>query len=273
MSQPQGHMQHETPAADTPQDQAQAPAQEPARLGPIQRLTGILFSPGETFQDINRKPTWIVPTLIAIVIAVAGNLFFDWRANPDWEGMVRREIKKQADRSGREMPPDNVIRMQASMQRYFAVYGSALKPVKYLIIAGVFALGLMFMQAQTTFRKILSVVAWSDCGTELVDRIVKAASLMVRSPESLQGIDPSKPGTISATNPAFLLPENAPVFLQVIAASIDLFVIWFLILLTIGLVVISGSRRVTKAKTGILVFVPYIILVLIFAGVAAAFSG
>ncbi|HEU4389707.1 MAG TPA: hypothetical protein VFV34_18020, partial [Blastocatellia bacterium] len=35
----------------------QVPVEEPAKLGPLQRLTGVIFSPGETFADMKRKPS------------------------------------------------------------------------------------------------------------------------------------------------------------------------------------------------------------------------
>ena len=46
---------------------AVAPApgdQEPAKIGAVGRIFGVLFSPGETFKDIVRKPSWFAPLVI-----------------------------------------------------------------------------------------------------------------------------------------------------------------------------------------------------------------
>ena len=245
--------------------------EEPARLGPLQRLVGVLFSPGETFTDINRKPTWLIATIIAIIFGIAGSVAFEMRTQPDWKGMIERAMRAQADRSGGQMPPQNIIDVQARVQRYFFMFSPVFKPVKYLIIAGCLALGMLLMQTATTFKRILSVVAWTDAGTEIVDRIVKTASLMVRDAESLKGLDPSKPWTVSATNLAAFLPESST-FITILFASIEVFVIWFLILLTMGLVKISGSKKFTTGKAGFLVFGLYVVVVVISAGAAAMFS-
>lgn len=268
----------ETPTTEPPPGYGAPPKNEPAveeqaRLGPWARLTGTLFSPGETFKDIDRKPTWLVATLIAIVIGIAGNSFFEWRAKPDWNSTIRRVNQKRADRTGGQMPPDSAIDLQAKIQQYSFTFSSVFKPVKYLIIAGLFALGLMLMQAQATFKKILSVVAWSDCATEIVGRVVQAASLSVRDAESLQGLDPSKPANFSATSLAVFLPESASTFLQAIAASFEVFTIWFLIIVGMGLVLISRSRKITIGKTSVMVFGYWVVLVLIGAGLASMFGG
>ena len=100
-------------------------------------------------------------------------------------------------------------------------------PIYYLILAGIFALGLLLMQAKTTFKKILSVVAWSGVATAIVGTIVFCASLFVRDTE---GLDPSKPGAVSVTNLAAFLPTNIPKALASIAGSFDIFTIWFLVI-------------------------------------------
>ncbi len=39
-------------------------------LNVIQRIFGVFFSPRRTFEDIDRKPDWLVPMVIVLVIAV-----------------------------------------------------------------------------------------------------------------------------------------------------------------------------------------------------------
>ena len=40
-------------------------------LSIIQRLIGILISPGKTFSQIKEKPDWIIPLLVAITISIS----------------------------------------------------------------------------------------------------------------------------------------------------------------------------------------------------------
>ena len=61
------------PAAPEPQQQMSA----------MSRVFGALFSPQKTFEDIARKPSWLLPivliTLFSIVVSVGINQRMNWR--------------------------------------------------------------------------------------------------------------------------------------------------------------------------------------------------
>ena len=261
-------------AAPPPQDQARV--EEPARLGPFARLTGTLFSPGETFVDINRKPTIIAPLLIAIVTVVAGAFFFQWWVNPDWDTIMRNTIKRQMAARNQTLTEEQMSQQVAfakGFAKFGPVIGAVVTPLFYAIIAGVFALGMMFIQAKSTFKKILSVVYWSWAATGLVLAIVTIASLLVKDEASRRSIDPTQSAGILPTNLASFLPSDMSAVIKTVAGSIDLFTIWFLILVTIGLAAIAGSKKITTGKTATVVFGFWVVYVLLKVGWAAAFGG
>src|SRR6185295_568507 len=136
-------------------------------------------------------------------------------------------------------------------------------PIFYLVLAGIFALGMMFIQAKTTFKKILSVVAWSGAVTALIATIVTIIALLLQDKESLAGIDPTKSSGIVPTNVGAFLPSDSSPIIMAIASSLDIFSIWYLILLSIGLAAIAGARKITTSKTGGLVFGLWAVFVLI----------
>lgn len=254
----------------------EAPPEEPAKLGPMSRLTGTLLSPGETFVDVNRKPTWLAPIIIAIVTVIAGSLFFSWRVKPDWDQVIRNQIKKQVERSGQTLTEEQMqqrVNIGKTISKYIPIIGSIFTPVMFLVIAGVFALGMMFIQAKTTYKKILSVVSWSWAATALVQTIVTIAALMVKDEESLRSLDPSQPGAIVPTNVAAFLSSDTSAVIRAIASSFDIFSIWFLVLLSIGFAAIAGSRKITSGKTATIVFGFWAVVVLVKIGWAAAFGG
>lgn len=259
--------------APTPQD---VPiVQEPARLGPIQRLGGTLFSPGETFEDINRKPTWIAPMLIAILMVLANTLFFQWRVNPDWDQIMISETRKRVQKSGQTVSEDQ-IRQQAAIGATFAKFapllGVIFTPIIYVVLAGIFALGLMFIQAKTTFKKVLSVVAWSSAATGIVGLLVTVAVLLVRDPAEIRNLNPSEFGSIVPSNIGAFLSSDTAAAIRSIASSIDVFTLWWLILLSIGFAAIAGSRKITSSKTGAMVFGFWLVFVLLKVGWATAFG-
>src|SRR5690349_17241404 len=150
MSETENQIETGAPAyAAMPAQPPAAPA-EPARLNAVQRLTGTLFSPGETFKDVNRKPTIIVPIVLGIILAVAGGLFFNWKVKPDWDRIFRAQIQRQVERSGRSMTPEEMNEAVGRAKKIasFAPYiGLVAAPIIYLIIAGIMALGMMLIQA------------------------------------------------------------------------------------------------------------------------------
>jgi Yip1-like protein len=253
----------------------QTATEEPARLGPFARLTGTLFSPGETFADVNRKPTWIAPMIVAILTVLASTLFFQWRVHPDWDSIMRAQIKKRLERSNQSLTDEQMqqqVNFAKGIAKFSPIIGAVFTPVFYVILAGVFALGLMFIQAKTTFKKILSVVAWTCSATGVVAAIVTMASLMVRDEAELRTIDPTQAAGIVPSNVAAFLPSTTSAVLKSLAGSLDIFTLWILILLSIGFAVIAGSRKITTGKTAKVVVGFWLVYVLVKMGWAAAFG-
>jgi hypothetical protein len=275
MSEPENQVSAVAPAYGATQQHEQTAPEEPARLGPFARLTGTLFSPGETFEDVNRKPTWIAPMLIAVVTVLASTFFFQWRVHPDWDSIMRTQIKKRMERTNQSLTEEQMQQQVAfgkTIAKFSPLIAVVVTPILYVILSGIFALGLMFIQAKTTFKKILSIVAWSFTATAIVQTIVTMASLMVRNEEGLRSIDPTQPAGIVPSNLAAFLPSETAAVIKSLAGSIDIFTIWFLILLTIGFAAIAGSRKITTGKTGTVVFGFWLVFVLIKLGWAAAFG-
>ena len=275
MSQPEDQMPAAAPAYAAPQPQEQTVAEEPARLGPFSRLTGTLFSPGETFVDVNRKPTWIAPMLVAIVTVLASTLFFSWRVHPDWDSIMRTQFKKQAEKRNQQIPPEQMeqqVAVARTIAKFSPIIGAVFTPIIYVVVAGIFALGLMFIQAKTTFKKILSVVSWSCAATGIVATLVMMASLMLRDEEGLRSIDPTQPAGIVPTNLAAFLSSDTSAAIKSLAGSLDVFTIWILILLSIGFAAIAGSRKITTGKAASVVFGFWVVFVLVKVGWAAMFG-
>ena len=263
------------PPYSAPHPQDVPVVQEPARLGPLQRLIGALFSPGETFEDVNRKPTWIAPLIIAMITVFASTMFFEWRVKPDWDQIMRTQTKKRLERSGQSVTEEQ-IQQQVAIGKTFAKFTPIIAvvgtPIFYLVLTGIFALGMMFIQAKSTFKKILSVVAWSGAATGIVGFVVTTAVLFVRDPAEIRTLDPSQFGTIVPSNLGAFLASDTSAIIRAIAGSFDLFTIWWLILLSIGFAAIAGSRKITSSKTGAMVFGFWALFIVVKVAWAAAFG-
>src|ERR1051326_9602046 len=69
---------------------AVAPPQEKPS-NPFSRIVGVLVSPGQTFADIARKPDWVVPALVIIVVFFAAAIVTVPRL--DFEGLMRQSME------------------------------------------------------------------------------------------------------------------------------------------------------------------------------------
>ncbi len=272
MSQPENQMGQNAPAypeygAPVVQPQQAAP-EEPARLNWLQRLTGLIFSPGEVFADINRKPTILIPLILSVVV-VAGVFYFTfWRVNPDWEKVTRDQMKV-AEKFGAKIPEDQMAEAIESTRngaKFTPLYIGASQIVKSLIVAGVLVVGMIMLQAKTTFKKIFSVVLWSSAVNWLVYAIVFIAAFMVKNQEALQSVDINNPFAAVPTNPAPFIEAKG--VLQALATSFDVFMFWMIALLAIGLAAIAGNKRVTLGKTATLTIALWVVVVLISLGFA-----
>ncbi|HXU37318.1 MAG TPA: Yip1 family protein [Blastocatellia bacterium] len=276
MSETEKQTPEPSPSNGAPQTQnEQTPVEEPARLGPLSRLTGTLLSPGETFVDVNRKPTWLAPMIIAIVTVIASSVFFTWRVHPNWEEITRTQIKKRMEKSNQSISEEQLqqqVNIGKTIAKFYPIIGAIFTPVVYLIVAGIFALGMMLIQAKTTFKKILSVVSWTFAAMGILSSVVMIASLMVRDEEGLRNIDPTQPAGIVPTNLAVFLASDASPVIKAIAGSLDVFSIWILILLSIGFAAIAGSRKITTGKAATVVFGFWLVFVVIKVGWAAMFG-
>ena len=127
MSQPEQEMlPPPAPAGAPPAYHQPAEQEEPARLGPLQRLVGVIFSPGETYKDINRKPTWLVPMIIAVVAATLYWFFLSEKLEPGFQEFMRKTLTEQNQQAGRPAPSPNDIAMGLMIMKIWMVAAGAL---------------------------------------------------------------------------------------------------------------------------------------------------
>lgn len=271
MSQPEQGMPH-PPAPDYGPPPVHHPEQieEPARLGPFERLVGVLFSPGETFKDINRKPTWLVPMLIGVVTALVFAVFLNWKLDAGWDKIIRDSYAQRGQ--GATPTAEEIALGKTIGKAFFVAWFGVVTVLSYLIVAGAFALGMMLLGAQTTFKKILSVVAWSFSSVGLISLIVTVASLMLRDSESLAELNPQNLDSLTATNLGALLPDDTGKFIKSIANSLDIFSFWLIALMAVGLAAVGGKRSIKVSSTAGLVIGFWIFYIIVKAALTAAFA-
>jgi hypothetical protein len=264
MDEPENQMENNAPVSAAPPVQPQDVPVEPAKMSWLQRFFGVLISPGETFTDVNRKPTILAPLIILIVIVLSSVAFTNWKMGPYMDDFLRAQIKQRAESSGQTLTDEQMAQqfdIAKTINKFTPLIAAVFAPIIYLAIAGLFALGMMMIQAKTTFKKVYSVTLWTFAGLGLISTIVFMASMMVKDEESLRGVNIQNPTASVPTNVGvFLDPQTSPM-IRSLAGSLDIFSIWTICLLSIGLAAIAGSKKIKTGNTATVVVVLWLIYV------------
>jgi len=220
------------------------------------RVWGILTSPRETFVDVVARPRWFgMAALVLIITAISTGVFFSTQVG---QTAWLDQLVEQARKSGQEMPEAQWAAMQKMASYMGLIYAGAtllLGPLMWLIISGLlFVVFNVAMGGTATFRQLFAVFVHSTAVTLLQTLFVTPLNYVRES-------------ITSATNLAVFLPMlDESSFLAKFLGTIDLFLVWWIVILSIGLAVLF------KRKTGPIAAGLFVIYGVI-AVIVAAFWG
>jgi hypothetical protein len=228
----------------------------------VARMGGVLFSPGATFEDIVRAPDFIAPLITIIVATVAVTETMLQKI-----GMVRI-VQMSLEQSGRaqSMSPDQIqqaVQRGASIGTVIARIGAVIgSPIFLLIVAAVGLLILnAFFGANVKFGKVFAITCYASVPT-IIGALFALPIFLFGDPNSLNVQDPTPTNLGFFLNP---METSKPLF--VVASSLDIFRIWFVILLAIGLSKAAEGKVKTSWIFGCL-FGIWMLIILIRAGIA-----
>jgi len=217
-----------------------------ATISPFGRIIGVFFSPKATFEDIVRKPSWMLPIALLTVFSLAVCFSINQRVN--WREFISQQIEKspQAAQMSAEQKQQR-IEGGAKFSPIFTYAVGFLGPIIGALVVGLVMWGAYSLLggASTNFGTSFAITAHASL-TGLVSSVLFILILYL------------KPyGTIDLENPvaanlAAVLPDDAAKWLVALGTSIDLFTIWTLILLAIGFSAadpkkLSGSKAFSIA--------------------------
>ena len=213
------------------------PAQE-ASGGAISRLFRVFVEPTAVFHELAATPTWVPPLIVVLVLSVAMQLVIGQRL--DMEATIRQSLAERSQ-SGQEMSDEQVDRMVEMGTKT----GGAMKwltpvtvPVVFLVIAGVYFLGLKAVGSGAEFKPVFATVLHANLPAAVLSSAVLALTAMRRATFTAQELE----GMVRSNLGAFL-PDGAPKPLVAFARVIDVFNIWQWILLAIGLAIVGKVAR------------------------------
>jgi hypothetical protein len=237
-------------------DAPETPQQQISAFG---RVFGVLFSPGKTFEDIVRKPGWVVPVLLSTILSMVVSYALVQRVN--WREYIGQQMDKspQAAQLTAEQKEQR-IEAGAKFTTPFIYAVGVLGPV-----LGVLIFGLVFWGAysllggiSTNFSTAFAIAAHAFM-TGLVSAPLLILVLFLKDPSA---IDPNNP---LASNLAAFLPEDSAKWLEALLKSFDVFTFWTLILLAIGFAAVN-PKKLKGAKPYTIAFTVWAVYVVLRVG-------
>src|ERR1035438_5344328 len=219
------------------------PEPQPKGLGEGSRLTGVFFEPAKTFADVAERPGFWVPLILIMVFSVCYIVLFGQHVG--WERMMRHQFETSSRMA--QMSPEQreqSVQMAAKYAPISGYVGVLLGvPLGTLIWAAVL-LGIAkgMMSAQVRLKQVFAIICYSGM-PGLIMVLLAIAVMFLKPPDDFNLQNPLvfNPG-------AFMDPLTTPKFLYSLATALDLFRIWSLVLIGIGLKAAGGKQLSMTAR-------------------------
>jgi hypothetical protein len=219
---------------------AQAPEPAPSGVG---RVLGAILSPGETFESIAKRPTWLAPLLLwtALSLGVTAVLL----PKIDWERMIRTQMEK----SGQTVPEERLQSIIESRKKIGGPISYGIGTISPAIVALLTAVviwgSFKAFGWDTTFKQSFGVTTHA-----FLPGVLKAVLLGVLVWRQ-ETVDPQAMGDLLRSNLGFLVARDSSKALHALLTSIDIFSFWSVWLFVIGFAAAAKIKR--GAAAGVIV--------------------
>ena len=224
------------------------------------RIVGVLVSPRDTYADVALHPRWFA--VLAVIVLIGATGVFALMSTDVGKTAAMDQQVRMMESFGMKLTDAQYARLEQGMSRapYTGAIGQAVTlPLAAAIIAGIL-LGIFtaLLGGDAKFKQVFAVV----CHSGVVISLAQIFGLpLAYARESLS----------SATNLAVFLPFlDESSFAARFLGTIDLFQIWWIVSLSIGLGVLYRKRTAPIAMT---ILGVYAVIAIVIAAIRTALSG
>ena len=226
--------------------------------GLLARIVGVLLSPRETFPAVAAKPRWLGVMLVTMVMSSAA--YYVILSSQDMQDAIVDQQITAMESRGNTVSDDQV----ANIERFIGYL-----PVGYAV--GIFVVGPLFgaaiagivtgifstlMGGNGTFKQVFAVMSHAG--------MIPAISALFIAGMLAAGVKPIGVRPPGANLGVFLPMLEETSFLAVMLRSIDMFLLWWMVVLAIGLGVLYKRRTGPIATTFIGLYVVIALLIAVF---------
>jgi hypothetical protein len=239
------------------------------QVSSVGRIFGVIFSPKPTFESIAQRPTWILPLILVCLVSVTVVFLFGQRVG--WRGFMERQDQTNArlQKQMESMTPEKREKMLETQTKFASIFGYVGVVLgtfigALLVAAVLLAAFNLIAGAKVGFTTSLGIVAHSWVPGIIVG-LLGILIIFLKDPST---VDIQH---LVATNPGAFLSDDAPKWQESLLSSFDLFVFWYMILMSVGYSATKPKKISFGKALGTIVGV-WLFYVIVKVGFAAAFS-
>jgi hypothetical protein len=243
----------------------------PAPQGFFSRLSGVYFSPGETFAGMASAPRALAPIIALILLILASGIISASRV--PFEKIAESQIQQRVA-SGRiteeqaEQQREGTRRI-APFMKYLIPIGALIWTVALVFaVAGLAKLVSMMMGVENKYMPLVSVTTYSMLAVYIISTVIFMILLFIKPIDEFDWTNPL------GSNLAALLSavgvEGLPSFVKTLFTYVDLFYIWKVALIAIGAAAVSHKLKTSSA----MIYAGFVALIIaLLASVGGMLSG
>lgn len=242
---------------------------EEPQMSEAATLGNIFFEPGRTFEDLRRRPRFVMAMVIICILSTAYAFGLYYKVG---DAGVRRFMTEQIDKSPQagSMSSEqkaNAVDLQMTIAKVARYAWPLIMAIILLIGGALYWVASKAFGGSGGFLHALSVFVYSSLPPTIVAMI---ANFIVLAFKSVDDIDyaASQRGVIHA-NPGIFFDGKAAPVLTTLINTLDLFMIWGWVLAAIGLRI---TNRISSASAWAIVLI-FALIGIMLRVVGAFFSG
>jgi hypothetical protein len=240
-------------------------AQAQPAISPFGRIIGVFFSPKATFEDVVRKPSWVLPVVLLTLLSIGVSFSINQRVN--WREFMAQQIEKSPQSANMSAEQkEQRIEGGAKFTPMVTWVIGACGPILFTLIVALVMWGAFNLLggANTDFATSFAITTHAAL-TGLVSSLLFILILYLKPPGTVDMENPI------ATNLAVLLPDDSAKWMIALLKSIDIFTFWTLILLAIGFAT-TNPKKLKGGKAFTIAFSVWAVYVVLRVGSAWIFS-
>jgi hypothetical protein len=224
------------------------------------RFLGIITAPKETFASVAAHPRWL-GMMVLVTLIVAAGAALPMTTDAGREASLRQQVEQQ-EALGFPVSDQQYEGMRRTLPFIpYMTAGSILVGTVFmtLISAGIlFVVFNVAMGGNASFKQLFAVLIHAG--------VISALQQLFTGP-----LNYFRGAVTSATNLAVLLPMvDSKSFLGRVLSMTDLFLIWYVLVLAIGLAVLYGRKTQPIALS---LYAVYAVIVVVFAAILSRVGG